>query len=170
LYLGKETGDMNYETGPSNLTNPGNTIWSSALSKLKLSGSDGQDSINIQPDRFGNMTAVFETTPTVYELSSQTLNQLYLLVAAPIIAYLIPRVASWINILRQRKYFNRYFNTILNYSESKVGEQDVKKKMDDLKTVILKSYSKDQLSESHYKILIDKVNEYSTSSSSNGLE
>ena len=128
-----------------------------------LSNAKSDNMINLKVEKFGNLTGEFERSSTIYELSSQTLNQLYLLFITPIIAYLVPQVAKWMNILIQRKHFNNHLREILDMTSNKnidTDKRNLAEETKELKNDILISFSKGHVNELQYKVLNDKIDEY----------
>jgi hypothetical protein len=125
-------------------------LWSgNVIPDLKYSSSD---TIRFKIDRFGNLTANFEPSPSVdLNIPFDTLIQILLIIITAIVGWLIPGIVAFLNKLRQKKKVITYMDSV-NYAK----KEDI---LEALRREISVDYAKGKLDSTNYEILNNRVEE-----------
>jgi len=114
-----------------------------------------QDRLNIIIS-IGNTPEIFQFT-----IPTDTLISIFFIVITAIVGWFIPSIARWINAKRQGKYVGKFMTAIIEaYNLSPHDKSALNTRLQEIKNDIARTYAKGKISETHYKILNDKLLEY----------
>lgn len=119
-----------------------------------LPNSQDKEEIEFTASQYGNLTASFIKAPTDlnFTIPTQTLFQILIIIITAVVGVLIPRIADWINKLRQKKYLVKYANLINQSTKDSSKLQSLQKE-------IVEIYARGKISQSNYEVLTKRINE-----------
>jgi YVTN family beta-propeller protein len=131
--------------------------WSGDLTSVPIPSSR----TTFEVSKFGNITANF-ILPTQFILPKEYWDQLSVLLLSVIIpaiaGWSIPAIAGWLNGKRQRKHLREYMTRIeVNKKSNSPDTVEYLRRLEEIKTDIVKALSKGNISESQYEILNNKI-------------